>query len=142
MTTATKKWRGVYNDGSRFAVDAGNISVLDLAYIKENGGGEEDDMWGTTVIEVPRPGKYLVKLTVYGSWLGTVRKEGIVNVRSGKLMVGDAGYMWPSEDPGQKYWSDFLDRTECLDAVPTSGGIVCDTGGDGMFRVRVEVKEV
>jgi len=125
---------------SSFGVDAGNIAVLDGAFITENGGTL--DSTDTTTINV-RPGRYKVRLFVRGTYHGNRQRTRVVCVKGDKLIVGDACYSW--SDVEQDKWQKFLDKTKYLDHMKegkNNRGVVVDTGGDGVFPAEVVVERL
>ena len=142
-TKPAKKFKATYHDGVPFGVDAGNISVLDLAFIEENGGA--DGGLSTTTIELPHPGTYRVAVKVMGCWEGKPEATSVINVKGTKLIVGDACYSWEDQpndnDATYKKWLKFLTKTKYFKDMK-GRGVSVDTGGDGSFVVRVKVEEV
>lgn len=121
----------------KLGVDAGNISLLDSAYITEHGGtvGMQSDF--RLVLSV-KPGRYAVSLKALKTWQGPASVIGEIDVQGDALVLGDACYSWTDNHDA---WSKFLDRTDYLKRLSDDGrGVVMDTGGDGSFSVSVTIK--
>ena len=122
----------------RCGADAGNISVLDSAYILENHGILDGP--DTRKIRV-EPGIYDVEISIHNTYNGPVRVDARIQVRGKYLIVGDACYSWSYGRTGPDAWPVFLNMTSYLENH-ASRGITANTGGDGGFSVVVKWEKV
>lgn len=123
----------------RLGVDAGNISAIDEGLIKKYGGAV-DDRKLVKLIKLPK-GRYDVFVRVKDTWNDKngkgVTNSDVVEVTGQGIVIGDACYSFPHEA-----WTKFLDDTKMLAQFPEGGGFEVGTGGDGSFKVEVEIKPV
>ena len=118
-------------------VDAGNVSFMDLDFMKKCGGDIPPE---TDLVEVIplEPGVYSIYYKV-DCWKGKLSEKFDMHVPSGKLIIGDACYMFHGAPHDS--WGKLLSRTEFL-AKKFKGFYPVDTGGDGTFKFNVSIKSV
>lgn len=124
----------------RFCVDAGNISVIDYDYVVSKYGEmkvkEATSGKGKTnsIINI-EPGEYKVTVWIPKSHLGDIDRVNKIKT-NGKLIIGDACYLFDNDG-----WDKFIADTGCLS---NDGDNFCSigTGGDGSFRVEVDIEKV
>ena len=122
----------------RLGADAGNISVLDSAYILENHGILDGP--DTRKIRV-EPGRYQIRIRIPNAYNNSVDLEETIEVRGKFLIVGDACYSWSYGRTGPDMWPAFLNMTSYL-KNHANRGLTADTGGDGGFSVQLEWERV
>ena len=124
-------------------VDTGSIGFADLEYIKKNGGnfGKTCKKEGSKIIDI-EPGKYKIKYNIPDSFVdGEVDGEVELDIDSGKLYVGDIGYMFSFKEMDHEIWHHFLHLTDYLfDMEPF--GFSVDTGADGDFEINLEIEKI
>lgn len=126
------------NVSMNLGVDAGNISILDLDYVKENGGVLPESRLRLSLNLKPGQ-KYRVAVQIPNTYNSEDPVEEEVEITvgpSGMIFIGDACYAWPDHDK----WMAFLEKTEYLHSIDDKRGLSIDTGGDGEFNVQVAVK--
>jgi hypothetical protein len=122
-------------------VDAGNISVVDLSYIKSKGG-----LYGKTakkacsLVTLPK-GEYKVKIVIKECWEKLVETEGLIRTK-GKIVIGDICYLFSADEPSNDNWIPFLEETDYLRNDVPDKCIFVNTGGDGCFETTVTFKEL
>lgn len=136
-----------------FGVDAGNISIVDLSYIRCKGGDFGETAKRLCEKLTLEPGRYEVTAIVFNTWnfddCDSVDEEGedrylsksFVLETTGEVVVGDVCYLFSSEEPSSEYWPMFLDITNYLEDNSSSCYFI-STGGDGEFRCEVEFKKI
>lgn len=131
-----KKSKTMWFPPSKFAVDAGNVSAVDNAFILENGGS----LRGFSTCEIKlKPGRYKVKLLAKKTWLGRVQRTRVVTVTGDSLIIGDICYSF--SDMKQDLWDKFIEDTKGFDNLK-GRGVALNTGGDGIFGVEVFVEKM
>jgi hypothetical protein len=123
-----------------FGVDAGNISVMDLAYIHSHGG-----MYGPTAAECCKvidlkPGTYKVTIKIDDCWDGAI-DESFELTTKGRVVIGDACYLFSYGEPSNDHWPEFLELTDYLRLSNDNVGFF-STGGDGEFLVEVSFEKL
>lgn len=118
---------------SPFGVDAGNVGIMDEAFVRENDGDPAGS--GTTTIKV-KPGKYKVRLLAKDTYKGRRQITRVVEVKGNALIVGDICYSFSEVE--QARWLKFLEDTNYFKDMKRRGAAL-DTGGDGEFDVEVFV---
>lgn len=117
----------------KLGVDAGNISAVDVAFVRAHGGTIPH---GTDLIKVKTPGRYKVRVAVSGTWNGAAVAEAEVDVQGDAIAVGDVCYLF--EEP---HWAKFLEATDDLKDLK-GRGVCADTGGNGEFSVHASAVRV
>jgi hypothetical protein len=122
-------------------VDSGMIVVADASKI-------EKDKYSALIQSVPN-GNYKIKVTVYDTWNGTVKTEGILKVTSGEMVVTDPSYIIDKDWKGYlgKVYTDWNAKKfkgiKNKKFLNTEGITIADNmGGDGEYKVRVESKRL
>lgn len=117
-------------------VDAGNISVVDLNYVESMGGDFGDAADALCRKMEIEPGEYQVSIYV------DERMKRIFKIRtSGIVVVGDICYLFSASEPSYKSWMPFLEVTNYL-SIHNENFTSVDTGGDGEFRVYINLEKV
>lgn len=71
-------------------------------------------------------------------WTGAASGQTHLNIKSGKLIVADLCHI---VDPYK--WQDFLEKTNYLrNFSDNPHAVVVNTGGDGNFAVKLEIKKL
>jgi hypothetical protein len=117
----------------KLGVDAGNISVADMGWLLENGADAitSRNKKPFAVLAVPS-GRCKVAIKIARTIYGRIDERFTLSVPSGRLFVGDVGYVF------SKAWDAFIQKTNVLldrNAFFRSFG----TGADGEYAVTIEV---
>jgi len=114
----------------KLSVDAGLIAVMDLEWVRKNGG--EFDMLSQKLIEVPT-GTFKFKISI--SAYKDVEESSEIET-SGRVVVGDPCYSWTDNSGG---WNSVLRKTDFFEKKGR-GYAPFSTGGDGDFLVHIVPK--
>ena len=114
-----------------FGVDAGNISIVDLAYIESCGGLYGDCAKCMSKLVKLKPGKYKVKVKIDDCCVDSLEKDFILYT-TGKVVIGDVCYLFSADEPSNKHWLTFLKKNKYLEKQGQYTYFV-NTGGDGSF---------
>lgn len=133
-----KEVHNCYNCG----VDAGNISIIDMGYIRQNGGDFRNTCkrMNCKIIKV-QPGKYRVNYIMPNTYNGELSGEVELEINSGEMFVGDACYLFSSQEVDHDVWMKFLNLTNYLNTMQPSGFCI-NTGGDGTFDISLEIEKI
>jgi hypothetical protein len=119
--------------------DTAHFAVADFQFFEHNKA-----FYGPTakrmckVIDV-EPGRYEITISPFG-WDGETSRTETIDVRSGRLFVGDSCYMFSSGECATDFWNDFIALTN-LDFVQERYFAI-NTGGDGRFSVELYLKKL
>jgi hypothetical protein len=124
------------------SVDSGIIIITDVDAVERN---LDTETIAEHVFSVPI-GDYKVEYVIPESWNGRCKGEGLLKVRTGKIVISDPCYIIESE---QKHWEDWLrqvyinwDTSNGITLnklfLEDKGQIIIDTmGGDGEYTVHL-----
>lgn len=125
---------------TKLGVDAGNISIMDLSYIQRKNGKyckTAERLCKKITVE---PGKYEININILDCWNGKINKTCIIDTQ-GEIVIGDACYLFSSEEVNYEMWAKFLDETDYLHN--TNDNFYCvDTGGDGEFNCEITITKI
>jgi hypothetical protein len=113
-------------------VDAGMIMICDQDYYEKYKGFIDNRISKT--IDVPTA-RYDVSWMIPESWNGTVSGKGVLDVTSGKVIISDPCYVIPGER-----WDEWLKDTNMGENPPAGTLILDNMGGDGEYRVFLELE--
>jgi hypothetical protein len=119
-----------------FGVDAGNISVVDLDYIKYCGG-----YYGATAkrcckLVKLKPGKYEVDVFIHECAI-----KRFILYTTGKVVIGDVCYLFSSGEPSDEKWMPFLKKTKYFEKQSEYTHFI-STGGDGSFDTIIHFNKI
>jgi hypothetical protein len=117
-------------------VDAGLMSIADFNFYPDEEHTQKEYSETGKIIEVT-PGKYKVRLFIKDCWDGTVDKTGILNIPSGKIVIGDPCYGFDDHD----LWIKMLYEYDYF-MIDDEKIISTSTGGDGCFDVKVTLERI
>jgi len=119
-------------------VDSGTIMVSDMAFYtpkpKPRDPRTPDGLSLYKTLDVPS-GLYECVVSIGKTWNGRVEVKGDVLITTGKLVVSDPCYLYPSE-----YWGKLLGSTDYLRSPPAGTVVMDKMGGDGVYNVKVKLK--
>ena len=124
-----------------FGVDAGNISVVDMGYLKRNGGQIGDTAKRCCKVVDIENGKYKVRVDIPSSWDGHVTASKMLEVTSGQIAIGDMCYFFSIGEVEHAVWIKFLDKTKYLKSK-SKKYLSISTGGDGELRAIVTLTKL
>ena len=134
-TSSRKKLVAATKYKLSLGVDAGNILFADMGYLIKNGVEDfvphADDAGALAVLSLPA-GPQTLRVRIDTDPATDERFE--IVVASGRLYVGDASHAFSDDDAYQR----FLKKSKYL-AVANRHMKPFDTGGDGEFRVVIEI---
>ena len=113
------------------SVDAGLMSIADFNFYPDKECTQKKYSENGKIIKVT-PGKYKVHLFVKDCWDGNVDKAGILDIPSGKIVVGDPCYGFDDHN----LWIKMLHEYDHF-KINDEKIISTSTGGDGCFKVKV-----
>lgn len=113
-------------------VDAGNISVADLAYIEGQGGKFFNTAKRMCRKVKVTPGTYRIDISISNCWKGEVETACTVETK-GVLVLGDICYLFSSDEVEHDVWLSFLDKTDYLE---TRNSYFCSLSTGGMVILR------
>lgn len=124
-------------------VDAGMIIVADYAYFDKK---RKDDLSRIVkdgqVLPVPN-GIYQVHFLIDDTWNGEVTMEKTLTVTSGKIVVIDPCYVIGAADKKDYAWQKWLGATDYGHNIGSNAAFICDDmGGDGSYKVQLELREI
>jgi hypothetical protein len=135
MATSRKKSPAANKHKLSLGVDAGNIVFADMGYLVKNGVEDfephADDASALAVLALPE-GRKTLRVRIDTDPATDERFE--IDVTSGRLYVGDVSHAFSDDDAYQR----FLKKTKYL-SVANRHMKPFDTGGDGEFRVVIEI---
>jgi hypothetical protein len=120
-------------------VDAGMIMVGDLGYLdtvdkKADPGSQHLGR----VFDIEN-GVHDVKWRIKNSWNGDVGGQQTIEIKSGKLFICDPCYIIGKT---HESWAKWLDDTAFGKNIDHDGVFIIDnTGGDGQFKVELDIDE-
>jgi hypothetical protein len=120
------------------SVDAGIIMIADRDYFEKRNPGfiNESLLWKEIVLPA---GKYHVVWKIPKTWNGNVAGDGILEVISGRVLIGDPCYILGHVPDKPNFWSDWLDETHYAE-IPPEGTLILDKmGGDGCYDVHMSL---
>jgi len=123
---------------NEFGVDAGNIGIIDMDFVKENGGEFGKTAKRMSQQIAVKPGNYLFKYNLPDTWLGEIKGEITIKTK-GDVVIGDICYLF--SDVKHEIWLDFLEKTGYLKNLG-SDGFAINTGGDGCFPAIFEFSKI
>lgn len=140
-----------------FGVDAGNISIADLAYIRLKGGDYSKTARRLCKKISLEPGTYQVTAIIYNTWnfeesisddiegeeeeKKRYLSKSFLLETTGEVVIGDICYLFSSEESSSEYWPMFLDITDYLEKSNLNCYFI-STGGDGEFPSEVSFEKV
>jgi len=121
--------------------ETGTFILCDAEFLESYGGKPSG------CIQVPAA-NYHADISVKsagGFFFDIPPKRGLLQVRSGRLYVGDPGAAFPSKNWNKmtgytKKWHDFLDATNNMKSVPTTVKVI-DTSGDGVGTITFKLTD-
>ena len=117
---------------SGVGVDSGTIMICDEEFYKKYGHKFDEDL--SFKRKVPK-GKYRCVWSIPKTWNGNVSGKGILEVKSGTIIVSDPCYCIEDRD-----WDRVIEETDCLKTLPKGVILLDKMGGDGEYTVRVSLE--
>ncbi len=126
----------IFLEFENVGVDSGYIFVGDYSFAIKKNISRVKKLVGIANIE---NGRYNAKLTIFDTWVGDIVVKGVVEITSGKLIIGDPGYFIKSglDDIENGIYSKD-DKW-----LKTNGVILTnDMEGDGVYRCILELTPI
>ena len=115
-------------------VDSGTIMICDEDYYKKYEYRFEDRL--SFKRKIPN-GRYSCKWCIPHTWNGRVQGRGILEVKSGTIIVSDPCYCVEQDN-----WSKVIHDTDCLNKLPEGVLLLDKMGGDGEYTVKISLEPI
>jgi hypothetical protein len=120
---------------SKVGVDSGTIMICDEDFFQNYGYKFDPNLSKKKKIS---PGKYNCVWEIRKTWCGDVSGSGILEVKSGNIIISDPCYCIEEHDQ----WMELLNQTDYLKNAPDGTLVLDKMGGDGEYTVEIKLFKI